>query len=134
MTFEEFYPEYLAAHAHPNTRTVHMIGLLSGLALGISGVLARKPGRILGGVALGYLPAFVTHWVWEANQPKSFEEPLLSLRGDFTMVAEMLLGTLDGTLAQNKFLVSPVGDPTFYDAGVPITTVGQTTHTGAEKA
>jgi hypothetical protein len=125
MTFEEFYPEYLAAHAHPNTRLVHAAGLLSGVAVGLTGIVTRKPAMILGGLALGYLPAFVTHWVWEANQPKSFEEPLLSLRGDFTMVAEMFLGTLEGTLAQNAFLVKPVGDPTFFDAGKPITTVGQ---------
>jgi hypothetical protein len=120
MTFEEFYPEYLAAHAHPNTRTVHAIGLLSGIALALSGLVTRKPARILGGLALGYLPAFVTHWLWESNQPKTFEEPLLSIRGDFTMVAEMFLGTIDGTLAQNKFLVNPVPDPTFYADGKPI--------------
>ena len=94
MTFAEFYPEYLAAHSDPRTRAVHAIGLISGVALGISGILRRKPKLIAGGLALGYLPAFASHWIWEKNQPKTFEHPGLSFCGDFVMVYQLLSGAL----------------------------------------
>jgi hypothetical protein len=94
MTFDEFFPEYLEAHADPRTRAVHAAGLLSGLTVGVLGILGRKPKYLLGGLALGYLPAFVSHWVFEGNQPKTFEHPFLSFRGDFVMVYRLLTGQL----------------------------------------
>lgn len=94
MTFEEFYPEYLLAHRDRRTKIVHAVGLLSGLAVALSGVALRRPRWLLAGLALGYLPAFVSHWVFEKNQPKTFENPILSFRGDFVMVYEALTGTL----------------------------------------
>lgn len=94
MTFAEFYPEYLAAHRDPRTRIVHTAGLLSGLALGLAGLALRRPGFVAGGLALGYLPAFASHWVWEKNQPKTFEHPGLSFCGDFVMVYQFLTGRL----------------------------------------
>ncbi len=82
MTFEEFYPEYLAAHRDRRTKIVHTVGLLSGLAVGISALALRRPALALGGLALGYLPAFVSHWIFEKNQPKTLEHPGLSFCGD----------------------------------------------------
>jgi hypothetical protein len=94
MTFDEFYPQYLAAHRDHRTKIVHAAGLLSGLAVGLSGIALRKPQWLLGGLALGYLPAFVSHWVFEKNQPKTLEHPALSFCGDFVMVYQLLTGTL----------------------------------------
>jgi hypothetical protein len=94
-TFEEFYPEYLAAHADPRTRAVHAVGLISGLTVGITGLATRRPKWLLGGLALGYLPAFVSHWIWEKNQPKTFEDPVNSFKGDFVMVYELITGRLE---------------------------------------
>jgi hypothetical protein len=98
MTFEEFYPEYLAAHGDPRTKLVHSAGLLSGLLVGLTGIALRRPSLVLGGVALGYLPAFVSHWVFEKNQPKTLENPLLSLCGDFVMVYQFLTDQIDEEL------------------------------------
>ncbi|MBV8344046.1 MAG: DUF962 domain-containing protein [Candidatus Eremiobacteraeota bacterium] len=92
MTFAEFYPEYLAAHRDRRTKVVHTAGLLGGLAVGLIGVALRRPALILGGLALGYLPAFASHWVFEKNQPKTLEHPVLSFCGDFVMVYEFLTG------------------------------------------
>ena len=50
--------------------------------------------RVLAGLALGHLPAFVSHWVDEKNQPKTFEQPVLSFASDFVMVYQILTGTL----------------------------------------
>jgi hypothetical protein len=97
MTFEEFYPEYLAAHRDPRTKIVHTAGLLSGLTLGLAAIALRRPALALGGLALGYLPAFVSHWVFEKNQPKTLEHPGLSFCGDFVMVYQFLTGQLPET-------------------------------------
>lgn len=97
MTFQEFYPEYLAAHRDPRTKIVHSIGLLSGLAVGITALAWRRPALALAGLALGYLPAFASHWVFEKNQPKTLEHPALSLCGDFVMVYQFLTDTLEET-------------------------------------
>jgi hypothetical protein len=94
MTFEEFYPEYLAAHRDRRTRIVHTLGLLSGLAVGAAAIALRRPAWLAGGLALGYLPAFVSHWVFEKNQPKTLEHPGLSFCGDFVMVYQFLTGQL----------------------------------------
>jgi hypothetical protein len=94
VTFEEFYPEYLAAHRDPRTRAVHAVGLVAGLTLGALGIIARRPKCLVAGLALGYLPAFVSHWIFEGNQPKTFEQPLNSFRGDFVMVSQLLSGRL----------------------------------------
>ena len=92
MTFAQFYPEYLAAHRDPRTKLVHTAGLLSGLAVGLTGIALRRPALVLGGIALGYLPAFASHWIFEKNQPKTLEHPALSFCGDFVMVYEFLTG------------------------------------------
>lgn len=94
MTFEEFYPEYLAAHRDRRTKLVHTVGLLGGLGVALTGLALRKPALIAGGLAIGYLPAFVSHWIFEKNQPKTFEHPFLSFRGDFVMVYEFLTDRL----------------------------------------
>ncbi len=95
MTFAAFYPEYLQAHIDPRSRLIHTVGLLSGLSVGVTGIAMRKPKRVLIGLALGYLPAFVSHWVFEKNQPKTFEQPVLSFAADFVMVYQVLTGTLE---------------------------------------
>jgi len=51
--------------------------------------------RVLAGLALGHLPAFVSHWVDEKNQPKTFEQPFLPFAADFVMVYRVLTGTLE---------------------------------------
>ena len=102
MTFEEFYPEYLAAHSDPRTRAVHAAGLLSGLTVGVLGLVQRNPRYLLSGLALGYLPAFVSHWMFERNQPKTFAHPLHSFRGDFVMVYQVLTGRLSHEHAEDS--------------------------------
>lgn len=94
MTFEEFFPTYLEAHSKRATRLVHAAGLLSGLAIGGVGIATLNPRLVLLGLATGYLPAFCSHWFIEGNQPKTFGQPLLSFRGDFVMVWQMLTGKL----------------------------------------
>ncbi len=94
MTFEEFLPEYLAAHSKPATRIVHAAGTLAGLAVAAAAILKRKPALFPLALAAGYLPAWCSHWFIEHNTPKTFGEPLYALRGDFIMLARTLRGDL----------------------------------------
>ena len=94
MTFEEFFPTYLAAHCKRATRIMHATGLLSGLAIGVTGIVTLKPQLLLLGLAAGYIPAWTSHWFIEHNTPKTFGQPLLSFRGDFLMVWMLLTGKI----------------------------------------
>ncbi len=94
MTFEEFLPEYLAAHSKPQTRVLHAAGLLAGLGMAAAAAVTRKPQLLLGGLAAGYGAAWFSHFAIEKNKPKTFEHPLLSFRGDFTMVWRLLRGRI----------------------------------------
>ena len=90
MTFEEFLPEYLAAHSDRRTQLFHAGGTLA--ALGILGIAAatRKPKLIPLALVAGYAPAWFSHFVFEKNTPKTFGHPLWSLRGDFIMLGRVL--------------------------------------------
>jgi len=41
---------------------------------------------------VGYLPAWLGHWLFERNSPATFRHPLYSLRGDLTLLLEVLSG------------------------------------------
>ena len=42
----------------------------------------------------GYAFAWVGHFVFEKNSPATFRHPLYSLRGDFTMLRDVLTGRI----------------------------------------
>jgi hypothetical protein len=92
MTFEEFLPEYLEAHADRRTRLIHTAGTLTGLAIAATAIARREPKLLLVALASGYVPAWLSHWIFEGNQPKTFKYPLLSLRGDIVMAYRTLRG------------------------------------------
>jgi len=94
MTFDEFLPEYLAAHADRRTQVVHAAGTTAAVALILAALARRQPKLALAGLAAGYIPAWLSHWIVEGNQPKTFKYPLLSLRGDFVMAYRLLRGEL----------------------------------------
>ncbi|MBD5657290.1 MAG: DUF962 domain-containing protein [Candidatus Eremiobacteraeota bacterium] len=94
MTFEEFLPDYLAAHGDRRTQIVHAVGTTSGLAITAAALARRKPMWLIGALAAGYVPAWLSHWIIERNQPKTFKYPLYSLRGDFVMAYRLIRGQL----------------------------------------
>lgn len=98
MSFEEFWPRYLRAHASPTTRALHVAGTLVGTAVVASGIARRAPLLALAGLACGYGPAWFSHALIEHNKPETFRAPLSSLRGDFLMAWHVLRGTIDGEL------------------------------------
>lgn len=94
MTFEEFLPQYLDAHADRRTQVVHALGTAAALALIAAATIKRDPKLVAVALAAGYLPAWLSHFVIEGNTPKTFAYPLFSLRGDFVMAYKLLRGEL----------------------------------------
>lgn len=94
MSYSEFWPVYLAAHADPRSRALHYAGTLAAAALLILAVLEREWWWLLGAVVVGYAPAWLGHLVFERNRPATFDHPLWSLLSDFRMLGLFLTGRL----------------------------------------
>ncbi|MBD5636154.1 MAG: DUF962 domain-containing protein [Candidatus Eremiobacteraeota bacterium] len=94
MTFAEFLPEYLDAHLDRRTQIVHAVGTSAAVALAGCAAMRRKPRWLLAALAAGYLPAWISHWIFERNVPKTFSYPVHSLRGDFVMAYKLVRGEL----------------------------------------
>lgn len=95
MTFERFWPIYLAEHRHPRNRRLHVIGTVSYLLL-LAACLAAGGYRWLPLVpAVAYGCAWSGHFLVERNRPATFSHPWLSLRGDHKMAWLALTGRLE---------------------------------------
>ena len=95
QTFDEFWPEYLAAHSNVRTRILHVAGTVLGLAFVLVALLTFNPAWVLAGVVCAYGAAWIAHFMFQKNVPKTFTNPLWSLRGDFRMAWLTLTGEID---------------------------------------
>ena len=93
-SFAEFYPFYLSEHAHPMCRRLHFVGttlvllcVAAAVAMGNAWWLAAAP-------IAGYGFAWIGHFFFEHNRPATFDHPLYSLRGDFVMYRDILIGRI----------------------------------------
>ena len=93
-SFREFYPFYLGEHANRTSRRLHVSGTLLALALAAAALLTGPLALLLAVPVAGYAFAWVGHYFFEKNTPATFTHPLYSLRGDFTMLYEVLTGRL----------------------------------------
>jgi len=91
-SFREFYPYYLQQHLNPISRRLHLAGTLLAVAMVATAVATARWAWLLAAPAAGYLPAWLGHLLFERNSPATFHYPLYSLRGDFTLLAEVLTG------------------------------------------
>ena len=98
MTYREFWPRYLAAHADPRTRGLHYIGT----SLAVAALTAAAAGRdwrwLLAAPVAGYAPAWLGHFAFEHNRPETFRHPAWSLLSDFHMLGLFLSGRLGAEL------------------------------------
>jgi hypothetical protein len=102
MTFEEFWPRYLRAHADPRTRLMHAAGTVAATALVLGSVASRRPWLTALALVAGYGPAWISHALIERNKPETFRAPLASLRADYVMAWHVLRGTIDREYAALK--------------------------------
>jgi len=98
-SFEEFWPDYLAAHSDRRSRALHVAGTATGLAFTLVFLVTGHPAWAAAALVAGYGAAWTGHLLFERNIPKTFSHPLWSLRGDLRMLRLALLGRLDREVA-----------------------------------
>ena len=92
-SFKEFYPFYLSEHKNKTSRILHFIGTFLVLGLLVFLLVSQKEARFWIALPLtGYGFAWVGHAFFEKNKPATFKHPLWSLRGDFTLFFDILIG------------------------------------------
>ncbi|MDX3907175.1 MAG: DUF962 domain-containing protein [Pigmentiphaga sp.] len=91
-TFDAFYRFYLAEHAHPVCRRLHVVGTGLAVLLLILAVALRNPWLVPGALLCGYGLAWIGHFGFQKNRPATFSYPWWSLAGDFRLLAETLSG------------------------------------------
>jgi hypothetical protein len=90
--FEEFYPYYLTEHKKPGTRVAHFIGTSLFFVFLVMAIVRLEPMYLLATVIVPYAFAWVGHFFIEKNKPATFQYPGMSLRGDFKLYFQILLG------------------------------------------
>ena len=93
-SFREFYPYYLGEHSNRTSRRLHVTGTLLAVAIAAGALVTGRWAWWLAVPLAGYLPAWLGHFFFEGNSPATFRYPLYSLRGDFSMLAEVLTGRM----------------------------------------
>ena len=61
------------------------------LAIAVFALATRQWRLLPAAVVLAYGCAWIGHFVFEKNRPATFSHPLYSLRGDFTLLRDVLL-------------------------------------------
>ena len=102
MTYREFWPHYLAAHADRRSRALHYAGTLGALGLLAVAAFTQDWRWLIAAPLAGYGPAWLGHAVFERNRPATFGHPALSLLGDIRMLALFLCGRLRAELNRQK--------------------------------
>ena len=98
QSFEEFWAFYLSQHLHPMTQRVHAMATATATAVGL-GALARRKWRLFAASPLfAYRPAFVSHWIWEKNNPVVLAKgkPIWAAMADIRMVLKVFTGRISG--------------------------------------
>lgn len=91
-TFEAFYPFYLDQHREFGTRVTHFIGTTLFLALFITAFLTQNWKLIPISIVCAYGWAWIGHFFIEKNKPATFKYPWFSLKGDFKLYFEIIMG------------------------------------------
>jgi len=93
-SFREFYPFYLAEHRNRISRRLHVIGTLLAMAILVAALASSRWRLLLAVPVAGYTLAWIGHYCFEGNSPATLRHPLYSLRGDLTMLRDVLTGRM----------------------------------------
>jgi hypothetical protein len=93
-SFRDFYPYYLREHGNRISRRLHVIGTLFAILILVSSLVAARWALLLAVPIAGYAFAWIGHFFFERNSPATFRNPLYSLRGDLTMLRDVLTGRM----------------------------------------
>jgi hypothetical protein len=103
-TFEEFWPYYVAQHAHPANRALHFAGTSLAVAAASAALTLGEPLWLLLVPLAGYGLAWIGHFLVEKNRPATFTHPLWSLRGDVRMYRLMWMARMEPEVARARIL------------------------------
>lgn len=92
--FKEFYPFYLSQHENLVCRRLHFMGSLTVLAILAAAIVTANFLWMLALPVAGYGFAWVGHFWFEKNRPATFSYPIYSLKGDWVMFWEILIGKI----------------------------------------
>jgi hypothetical protein len=109
QTFEEFWPYYVGEHRDPVCRALHYVGTSLAIGTVATAVVTANPTWLLLTPVVGYVPAWVGHFLIEGNVPATFEHPLWSLRADFRMLRMALEGRMAAEV--ERLYPSEPGEP-----------------------
>lgn len=94
LSFAEFYACYLTEHANRTSRQLHFFGsTLSIICLTIL-VLTGNAWWLLAALLSFYGCAWIGHFKFEKNRPRSFKQPFYSFIGAWLMYWQMLTGQI----------------------------------------
>jgi hypothetical protein len=93
-SFHDFYPFYLREHSSRVSRRLHVFGTSLAIVLAVAALVTQEWTLLWGVPIAGYGLAWTGHFFFEKNKPATFRHPLYSLRGDFTMLRDVLTGRL----------------------------------------
>ena len=99
-SFGEFWPYYVAEHAHPANRALHFLGMSLAVATAAAALTLGQPLGLLFVPVVGYTPAWIGHFFVEKNRPATFTYPAWSLRGDFRMYRLMWMAQMEPEIAR----------------------------------
>ena len=93
QSFAEFYPFYIKEHKNYTSRLLHVVGTSLVFLELLTLLWFATPAWYFVALPLtGYSFAWVGHFFFEKNRPATFQYPLWSLRGDFTLFFEVCMG------------------------------------------
>jgi hypothetical protein len=99
-SFEEFWPYYVALHAHPSNRALHFLGMSLALAAVAAALALAAPAWLAFVPLLVYGPAWVGHTFVEKSRPAIFTYPWWSLRGDVRAYRLMWMARMEPEVAR----------------------------------
>tara|TARA_B110000438_G_C15591448_1_gene554037 strand:+ start:473 stop:781 length:309 start_codon:yes stop_codon:yes gene_type:complete len=89
-SFKEFYPYYLSEHKLRINKVFHVLGSISGLLSLIIIIFSKKYMLLPLPLFIGYLFAWIGHFVFEKNKPATFKYPFYSFVGDWIMLKDII--------------------------------------------
>jgi hypothetical protein len=94
MTFQEFWPTYLALHSRRETRVLHAMATASFGAWVVAAFVTRTPVLLLVAPVSDYLIAQASHRLFERNVTKPWLHPLLHARAEAKLFARTISSRL----------------------------------------
>ncbi|MGY6561479.1 MAG: Mpo1-like protein [Luteibaculaceae bacterium] len=92
QTYSEFYQFYLKEHQNPVSRKLHFFGTALVFVCLFLLVYTGNLWFLLAAPVVGYFFAWVGHFFFEKNKPATFQYPWWSLRSDFKLFFELIVG------------------------------------------